>query len=174
MWSTHPPSSDREDNAKATYIPAVSDERSAWVLFKNGGKLRKKISLDIYDQAKIKDLKAASPSSAVKKYFSNMSYSPEYRGAYLGRSPVRGFASVEQLLQMAKSGSSTIDLDGLYPRSMSRDLKRVRNLEIERETLKSLASGELKPSGGVIRHRGEEISKAENPGRYRENWRGAK
>jgi len=162
MWSTHPPSSDREANAKSTYVPAVEDDRSAWVLFAEAADIRQKITMSVYDEAKVKDLTKTSSEQAVKKHFSNVSYAPEYRGAYLGRSPVRGFASVSEILNLANGGAAT-SLDDLYPRTMSSDLKRVRNLEIERETLKALASGDLKPSGGVIRHRGEEISKAEIP-----------
>lgn len=163
MWSTHPPSSDREDNAKATYIPAVNDDRSAWVLFADAAGIRRNISMSVYDEAKVKNLTKTSPEQAVKKHFSSVSYAPEYRGAYLGRSPVRGFASVSEILNLSNVSGAAINLEGLYPRTMSSDLKHVRNLEIERATLKALASGELKPSGGVIRHRGEEISKAKIP-----------
>ena len=163
MWSTHPPNSDRESNAKALYVPAVQDDRSAWLLFAQPEELRRKLSLNIYNQDKVKDFKVTSPAEAVAKNFSNMSYSPEYRGAYLGRSPVRDFVSVDQIFEMATIGNGPIDPGALYPASINRDLKTVRNLDSEKDTLEALMSGELKPSGGVYRHRGEEINKNEIP-----------
>jgi len=49
MWSTHPPNSDREANAKTVYVKAVKDDRSAWLLFKDADKLRRGLSLKIYN-----------------------------------------------------------------------------------------------------------------------------
>ena len=164
MWSTHPPNSDREANAKTVYVDAVKDDRSAWLLFANPEKLRRKLSLNIYNTEATKDFKVASPVEAVAQNFSNISYSPEYRGAYLGRSPVRDFGSVSQIFEMANVSSGAINLETLYPKTINADLKAVRNLETEAETLKALMSGELKPSGGVMRHRGEDISKDQIPG----------
>ena len=163
MWSTHPPNSDREANAKTVYVDAVKDDRSAWLLFANPENLRRKLSLAIYNSETTKDFKVTSPVEAVAQNFSNISYSPEYRGAYLGRSPVRDFNSVSQIFEMANVTPGAINLDKLYPETINADLKAVRNLESEAETLKALMSGELKPSGGVMRHRGEDISKDEIP-----------
>ena len=81
MWSTHPPNADREANAKAVYVEAVEDDRSAWLLFANADDLRRRLSLNIYNAESTKDYKVASPVEAVAKNFSNVSYSPEYRGA---------------------------------------------------------------------------------------------
>ena len=163
MWSTHPPNSDREANAKTVYVKAVKDDRSAWLLFKDADKLRRGLSLKIYNPETTKDFKEASAVEAVAKNFANISYSPEYRGAYLGRSPVRDFSSVAQIFEMANVSTGNINLDMLYPETINADLKAVRNLESEAATLKALMSGELKPSGGVMRHRGEDISKDEIP-----------
>ena len=163
MWSTHPPNADREANAKAVYVEAVEDDRSAWLLFANADDLRRRLSLNIYNAESTKDYKVASPVEAVAKNFSNVSYSPEYRGAYLGRSPVRDFKSVAQIFEMANVSEGVIDVDALYPKTINSDLKVVRNLETEIGTLKALMSGDLKPSGGVIRHRGEELNKNEIP-----------
>lgn len=61
------------------------------------------------------------------------------------------------------SSTATDSIAKLYPKSIAADLDAARNLNIERETLEALEGGDLKPSGGVIRHRGEELSKAEIP-----------
>jgi len=163
MWSTHPPNSDRETNAKTVYVPAVEDNRSAWLLFAEANELRRRLSLNIYNSETTKGFKVASPAEAVAKNFANVSYSPEYRGAYLGRSPVRDFKSVAQIFEMANVSAGTINVEALYPETINADLKAVRNLDTEIGTLKALMSGELKPSGGVIRHRGEDLSKDEIP-----------
>ena len=160
MWSTHPPSSDREANAKSVYVDAVNDDRSAWLLFTEPETLRRRLSLNIYNSETTKGFKVASPVEAVAKNFSNLSYSPKYRGAYLGRSPVRDFGSVAQIFEMANVSG---DVDALYPETINADLKEVRNLEGEVNALKALLSGDLKPSGGVIRHRGNDLNKNEIP-----------
>jgi len=163
MWSTHPPNSDREVNAKTVYVEAVEDNRSAWLLFAKPEDLRRRLSLNIYNPETTKDFKVTSPAEAVAKNFSNVSYSPEYRGAYLGRSPVRDFKSVDQIFEMANVTNGEVNVEGLYPESINTDLKDVRNLDSEIGTLKALMSGELMPSGGVIRHRGEDLNKNEIP-----------
>lgn len=164
MWSTHPPSSDREENAKALYIPAEIDQRSAWQVFSDPEDIKKKISLSFYNQEKIPELELIEPTEAVSKKYSNTAFSPEYRGAYLQRSPVRSFDSVHQILHMATtSDDPKVAISNLYPESISDELKDLRELEIERDTLEALLRGDLKPSGGVIRHRGEELEKSEIP-----------
>lgn len=162
MWSTHPPSSDREMNAKALYVKGTKDERSAWLIFRQPEKLRETLSRGIYNAEKTKGFEAASSAEFVAQRFNNVSFSPEFRGAYLGRSPVRDFKSVASMMSMATIGGS-IDPDNLYPESINQDIKTVNGFSQEIATLEALMSGDLKPSGGVIRHRGEDIRKDEIP-----------
>lgn len=164
MWSTHPANSDREENAKAQYIPADIDDRKAWNLFADERELRRQISISFYNTDKLDELEVGQPLEAVTKRFDRPSYAPEYRGAYLNRSPVRDFTSVKDMLAKANIDTNLEKaIAGLYPDSIAEDLEKSRNLDVEKYTLEALASGELKPSGGVIRHRGEEISKDEIP-----------
>lgn len=164
MWSTHPASSDRDKNAKATYIPAEIDDRQAWNLFADPVAIRKQISLSFYNEDKISDMEKSSPQEAVTQRFNKAAYSPEYHGMYMDRSPVRDFASVDEMLKMASISADVSDaIAQLYPKSLVDELETARNLDIEKYTLDALAQGDLKPSGGVIRHRGKEISVAEIP-----------
>ncbi len=164
MWSTHPHNRDREDNAKRHYIPAAIDERSAWSLFADAPALRKQISMSIYNKENAAELETITPLEAVVKSFNKASYSPEFRGAYLNRSPVRSFSSLNQMLQYGElKASASESLAHLYPESLVEALTSSRNLDVERDTLKALQSGALKPSGGVIRHRGEVIKTSEIP-----------
>ena len=162
MWSTHPISSDREANAKAIYIEGVKDPRSAWLIFNETEKLRQKISLGIYNPQTTKEYEPAGVGDFVAKRFNNISYSPEFRGAYLGRSPVRDFKSVADMLSMATIGN-TIDLNKLYPEEINGSIKEINGFDEEVMALEALFSGAFKPSGGVIRHRGEDIKKEEIP-----------
>jgi len=164
MWATHPANRDREDNAKATYIAADIDERNAWDVFSNPAQLRLRISNNFYNAEKSSELEAISPTEAVIKRFDKAAYSPEYRGTYLNRSAVRNFSSVDEMLSSGELLSNVRDsIANLYPKSIATELDAARNLDIERETLEALERGDLKPSGGVIRHRGEELKNSDIP-----------
>jgi len=169
MWATHPANRDREDNAKATYIVADIDQRNAWDLFSDSAQLRQRISKNFYNTEKSGELEAISPTEAVIKRFDKAAYSPEYRGTYLNRSAVRNFSSVDEMLSCGELLSSAGDsIASLYPKSIVADLDAARNLDIERETLQALERGDLKPSGGVIRHRGEELKSSDIPNAVQE------
>ena len=162
MWATHPANRDREDNAKASYVAAAIDGRSAWEVFRDAAEIKQRISKSFYNAEKVGGLEAISPSEAVVKRFDKPAYSPEYRGVYLNRSAVRNFSSVEDMLSTGEIGSTAREsIASLYPKSIANDLDTARNLDIERETLEALERGELKPSGGVIRHRGKELKKSD-------------
>ena len=164
MWATHPANRDREDNAKAIYVAALSDDRDAWKVFMDPAGLRKKISQGIYNTDKVAEMNPVSPVDAVVNRFDKASYAPEYRGTYLNRSPVINFASVSDMLSSGESAdSAAVAIAQLYPESLTDELDAARNLDIERSTLEALERGDLKPSGGVIRHRGEELKKSEIP-----------
>jgi len=51
MWSTHPSNRDREQNAKAVYVPLAADERTAWTLFQRKRATRRQLTLVAYDMA---------------------------------------------------------------------------------------------------------------------------
>ena len=164
MWATHPANRDREDNAKSVYVSADIDTRDAWVVFNNAKDLKSKISLGFYKADSVAEMKSISPLEAILKNFDRASYHPRYRGSYLNRSPVRSFACVEELLSSGSvKDSAKESLALVYPEKLSEQLEIARNLDIEKDTLEALARGELKPSGGVIRHRGEELKTSDIP-----------
>ena len=51
----------------------------------------------------------------------------------------------------------------MYPVSLIDDLESFRQLELEKQTLIALQHGDLQPSGGIIRHRGQELRKDQIP-----------
>lgn len=165
MWATHPANRDREDNAKAHYVAAPIETRTAWALFDDPAGIRQSISASFYREDKRDEMDVVAAKDAVMQRFAHASLDPKFLGSYLSRAPMRNFESVQDMIASAPGGSGTLDsLSKLYPGSLRDLLKSERNLNIEIATLKGLQSGDLKPSGGVIRHRGEELKKAEIPG----------
>ncbi|MEL7342996.1 MAG: hypothetical protein AAGM67_21105, partial [Bacteroidota bacterium] len=48
MYASHPPNSQREVNAKDTYVEGAADTRSPWILFDNARALREEVSQRFY------------------------------------------------------------------------------------------------------------------------------
>ena len=102
MWATHPPNDEREAVAKQPYLPAELDDREAWVLFTNPGRLRRRMSMKFLGQNP-NDLpeKAAELQKLIDAEHAEMSFDPRYEGVYWGRDlecgePSRVAASVSQ------------------------------------------------------------------------------
>jgi len=164
MWATHPANRDREDNAKARYIAADIDPRSAWEIFAEPDVLRAQISSSFYNAEKQDELEAVTEDDAVMRHFSHSSLDPQYRGNYLNRDVMRNFSSLAELLESGSIQATAVQsLSKVYPLELKEQLAAARSLESEISTLKALQDGDLKPSGGVIRHRGEELQKADIP-----------
>ena len=164
MWATHPTNSDRENNAKRTYVPAPIDARSAWTLFKDPDALRVQVTAHLTRNATFKPVPLEETLVRVDEQYTRGYLEPSYRGAYLGRSVVRHAKSVDELFTtpLPRDGLITA-FDALYPASLSVQLKRLRDLSEERALLTALRKGLLTAPGGVIRHRGETISRKALP-----------
>lgn len=164
MWATHPANRDREDNAKRIYVAAPIEARSAWTLFNEPAQVRSSISQSFYNAEKRDEMEVIAAKDAVMKRFAFASLAPKYLGNYLGRAPLRNFSSMDELLSCGEiAATPQASIAQLYPSSLKDLLKQERDLDIEIATLEGLRSGHLKPSGGVIRHRGEELKKEQIP-----------
>lgn len=164
MWATHPANRDREDNAKARYIAAQSLEHSAWEVFTDAEHLRREISVGFYNPEHRAELEDIAETDAVFRHFSAPSLHPTFRGNFLNRAIMRNFTSVDEIWQSGEvSGDAATSISTLYPESLKSQLAAVRNVAAEIDTLQALQRGELKPAGGVIRHRGNELKKADIP-----------
>ncbi|HVK14759.1 MAG TPA: M48 family metalloprotease, partial [Gemmataceae bacterium] len=87
MWSTHPSNYDREENAKAVFIPAEEDDRSPWVLFSDVEDLKERVTYKVYRLAfEVKKSVRLSPAETVKAFlddeYAEITYDPKYHGAY--------------------------------------------------------------------------------------------
>src|SRR5262249_49651534 len=144
MWATHPTNSDREDNAKRTYVAAPIDERSAWTLFKDPEALRAQVSAHLARKATCEGAPLEETLARVDQQYARGYLDPAYRGAYLGRSIVRHARSVEELYTKPLAGDGLVTaLDSLYPESLSVEFERLRGLYEEKNLLTALRSGLL-------------------------------
>jgi Zn-dependent protease with chaperone function len=87
MWRTHPKNFDREQNAKEIFVPAVVDERSAWVLFEDVEHLKERLTYKFYRAVfRLKKNAKLSPAEKVQEFvdedYAEMTYDPKYHGAY--------------------------------------------------------------------------------------------
>lgn len=163
MWSTHPPSCDREKNAKQLYVPASVDERSAWELFADAGAVRERMSAHVLREAEVTATPEMAESLAnLDKSYKRAHLDRAYRGTYLNRSVVRGAASVEQIFG-AEPADARAALGALYPESLARQMERLGDLSEEKHALTALRDQVATAPGGVIRHRGSELARAELP-----------
>ena len=170
MWSTHPPNRDREENAKARYVPSPLDPRSAWQLFADPAALRGQMTRNLIDRvtseapadalAKLEDEPIDESLAALRKNFEQRSLDRTYRGVYLGRSVVIDMEKHGALFDDDAPGDAAA-LRSLYPESLNDDLGKHKELASEVALLTALKEGVLEAPGGIIRFRGEEIPRSE-------------
>lgn len=162
MWSTHPASSDRENNAKRVFIAAAIDERSAWMLFDDAQALRDKLSKHMAGQEEFSPVAVEESLTKFDEEYSKSYLDRRYQGIYLGRSIARRLESTESIYD-AEPEDVVQALDQLYPESLSQDVETLRELESEKSILDALRAGYLTAPGGVIQHRGNQISRKHLP-----------
>ncbi|HKE90490.1 MAG TPA: M48 family metalloprotease [Gemmatimonadales bacterium] len=157
MWVTHPPNQDRESNAKRRYIAAAIEPGSAWTLFDHTEQLREKLTAVLLESQGKEPEPMADSVAALQHQFAREFLDRRYRGVYLGRSVVRG-AEHAAALTAAPPDDWRTTLDHLYPEHLVADVASWRTLRQEADQLEALQSGALKPPGGVIRYRGDNVA----------------
>jgi Zn-dependent protease with chaperone function len=163
MWSTHPPSCDREKNAKQRYVAASVDERSAWGLFADAQGLRERMSAHVLRAGEIETTPPMSETLArFDQGYARAFLDRRYRGSYLNRSVTRGARSVGELYG-AEPQDVRAALAALYPESLARELALLGELEDEKHALIALRDQVATAPGGVIRHRGSELGRSQLP-----------
>lgn len=160
MWSTHPPSRDREINAKRIYVSATIDSRSAFCLFRDPERLRRKVTEELLSEvkAKLEPLSDEEALESVDKRFNKPLLNERYRGIYLAR-PI-GLAT-KAPVQMVGPAVEEADIHeqfaGLYPETLAGEFRDLRVRSGERAVLEALRDNILDAPGGIIRHRGRVI-----------------
>jgi Zn-dependent protease with chaperone function len=164
MWSTHPSNVDREANAKRAYVAAGIDERSAWTLFADPQALRERVSLHLAPKAPQPPAPLEETLARLDQEYARAFLDPAYRGVYLGRSIVRHAREVGELYGHPPATPVVpAALADLYPEPLTGLVEQLRGLTEEKGLLTALRAGFLTAPGGVILHRGEEVSRKALP-----------
>jgi len=170
MWSTHPASADREENAKQRYMQAPHDERSAWMLFDNADTLKEKVTSHLLgNKEEVLTLSAEDTLENLDEYYSSLQYDTRYRGVYLGRSVVRFASRAEDLYQNTEHDANVqTALKKLYGPEVGEDLKRLDELVEERLILEAVRDERYEASSSGIMFRGRQIPRRQLPAAIRE------
>ncbi|HEU0265382.1 MAG TPA: hypothetical protein VFR01_06600, partial [Geobacterales bacterium] len=169
MWSTHPASVDREENAKRLYLPATHDARSAWLLFDDLETVKGRVARQLVGEVKAEPATAEETLQALDERYAQLHYEPRYRGAYLNRPLTRHVTTPSELYEeLLQDGDLQQALAALYPKELADELTRLRDLTEERTTLQALRDKVYQATGGRIVHRGREIPRRELPAAIRQ------
>jgi len=166
MWSTHPPSSDREHNAKLRYVPAVVDQRPAWELFSDAPALRETMSAHILRNGeKLATTPMETTLENLEKDYGRPYLDRKYRGIYLGRSPVRHATTVAGLYGPEPAADQLIAaLNALYPESLAGRVEQLNDKLEQKHAFEALRDQVAEAPGGIIRHNGVELRRKDLPG----------
>jgi Zn-dependent protease with chaperone function len=87
MRRTHPPAHELEENAKSTFIPAVVDHRSPWILFTDAADLKERMTYKFYRTVfRVAKGTELTDAQKVQEYIDNehadTTYDPKYHGVY--------------------------------------------------------------------------------------------
>lgn len=169
MWATHPVSRAREDNAKATYIPAPLDDRPAWQTFNDPKSLRLAMTRHILnteafaEEDDFSEVPVTEVTDAIKQAFGKTHYHRRFRGVYLSRELTRHCLDVDDLYCELPKGELKTLLRLTYSQAFADAVESWGNTRDELYKLEALKDGRLKPPDGVIRHRGKDVSKSDLP-----------
>ena len=170
MWASHPPSHEREENAKACYLRCPIDERSPWILFDDGAELRERLTWRFYrvvwNVPRDLDLTPARKvQSLIDEEHAETTYDPRYHAAYDNR-PLRP-GDLEELERKATKQPWKADVLGniarrLYGQELKDRMKEVLGIREELETLRALDRGEKSlEHDGTFRFRGRYLRERE-------------
>jgi len=170
MWATHPPSRDREENAKQRYVPSVLDGRPAWSLFADPEATKRAMTRKLLqaNAPELAERPTAPPEETLARLdaqFGQRASEERYRGVYVGRSPVRWAATREDLYEALPEDRAAVTaaLEATYPPELVGELKALRRAELHLAQLEALRRGLLQAAGGVLRFEGRVVPRAELP-----------
>lgn len=158
MWSTHPSNSDREENAKSTYVPCDIDDRESWLLFSDRAAVTASVLGAVGITCEGEVVAATELEELAGRLYGKVSYDRRYRGIYLGRSCALHSASMSDMVGPTDRADPMLSWDSLYPPELAAVVEHRRALQGE-----LVALYRLKYAGSVvgakIQHRGREVSR---------------
>ena len=160
MWSTHPANDERERHAKEIYLPAETDSRSAWLLFRSPEALREAVSRSFYETVQhVKEPFALTDAQQVQHFlndeYAEMTYAEKYAGFYDDR-----FLELKDLHCLPTqvrylSGSEAVeDIEAIHA-SMTDWMSSHRRRKEEEDRLERLLDGAKTPVEPTIDFRGQ-------------------
>lgn len=164
MWSTHPMNHERESNAKRTYLFAPADERSAWTVFEDEQGLRERMTQELAGKPQEPPVELAETLKRLDNQFAREHLKADYRGIYLGLSPVRHAAKPDELYYENAVARMPLTTDDLYPPRIGEELEQLQSLDREHALLCSLRDRVYDAPDGVMRHRGRILKRSQLPG----------
>jgi Zn-dependent protease with chaperone function len=171
MWSTHPPNCDREAVAKENYLPAVIDERSAWLLFRDRDDLCARMSSRYYaivhkldKEPELAD--AARVQSFLNEEYAETSYPERYHGFYDNRylelketQPV-----IDRAARDGRAAAAIVqELDATFGPELETWVKESARRLDDMDILSGLQAGALSLKTKTLEFRGESCSLADIP-----------
>ncbi len=169
MWSTHPPSHIREDNAKRRYVAGELDERPAWVVFSDPeavrGKLAARVTELVGPPEKVEPLAPDAALAVIDRRFGRPALDTRYRGVYLGRTVTRHVDRPDALCESTERdpAAARAAVDALYPESLSALVERRREQASAVVQLEAIRRGLADAPGGIIRYGGKQFRRRELP-----------
>jgi len=164
MWSTHPPSADREHNAKQRYVAAAVDQRSAWELFRDPESMKERMSAHVQRNAEVQPTPLSTTLEQLEKFYGRAYLDRRYQGTYLNRSPVRYVRTAGELYGPPPAGEALLAaLASLYPANLADEMEQLNEKLEQKYALEALRDQVAQAPGGVIRHNGEELRRADLP-----------
>lgn len=173
MWLTHPPNREREEHAKAVYLPSTLDARPAWLLFARPEQTRREVTQLMFQELerKLEPKAPADPATTtveqrLARRYGGRALDPRYRGVYLGRSVAAYHRTAREQYgtpPLADRATVVSALGDLYPEAIKQELKDYRDRREEERLLEGLSEGVLTAAGGTIRYRGQEVRRRELP-----------
>lgn len=174
MWSTHPSNKDREENCKATYFKSNLDARSAWTVFRDAEKIRRRVTRHFIDMV-LSGPGANAPQDTPEKvfvpieeslarvdeFFDRPSLDRRYQGLYTTVQLTRAIKRNDPLCSEPAGALDKEQLlaafDGTFSPDVADEVEEFFSLNEELANLEGLRIGFLKAPGGVIVHRGQQL-----------------
>ncbi len=166
MWATHPADLDREENAKSVYLYADIDERSAWVLFSDSEKLRRKITADLIQTAGVKTELIEEEESIRVMNASDYDWTfldPKYKGTYLNRFSFINVKTPDEIYTNLNTVDLQEQMSKMYPETLKELLEKHKEVQEEIQQLTIVQHEVLTAERRMIMHRGKQIKRRQIP-----------
>lgn len=171
MWASHPSHFLREQNAKRVYIRSADDERSPWILFRNPGELRQRMTREFYQKnLEVPQQTALVPAEQVQQFIdgehAETTQDPRYLGIYDGRllsiptDQLTAYANDPALSTMTPVQFDAV-FNRLYDAEYKDWLEAHKKRREEHDVLEALGEGDSKKKGGHVEFRGRQYSKSD-------------